>query len=181
MNQIEQTTQENLTDMIAGCFKTDSLTEPEIVQICTDCIDIATTSFDFMKIAETIVASRLDFNFAIDVYKRAEAILVDVTDYTLLACSVMEKLHDIDWGLKLIEESQAKAKISPNTFDYMRIADVYANEFGDKIRAREYYLLSEQYASKYDELDLLAKSVMDGLHDTKWYAELKEKANKCEK
>jgi hypothetical protein len=176
VNHLEQSAEENLTDMIAGFFDPAGLTESEIVQICTECLNVADYNLAFDRIARVIAVCLYDITWAREVYKRGEAVINEIDDYTGLAGSVIEYLNDREWGLMLIEQAKTIAYKNQETFGYLNIADAYCEYVRDKIKGKELYLLAEKHATTYDEYDCIAASVLKYLNDYIWFSELVDKA-----
>jgi hypothetical protein len=176
VNHLEQSAEENLTDMIAGFFDPVGLSESELVQICTEYLNVADYTISFERIARVIAVCLHDSTWAREVYKRAESKLSDIDDYTGLAGSVIEYLHDREWGLELIEQAKIIADNNQKTFGFVNIADAYCEYLRDKIKGKENYLLAEKHASTYDEYDCIAASVLKNLNDCVWFSKLVDKA-----
>ena len=177
VNHLEQTAEANLTDMVAGFFDPAGLSESEIVQICTECLNVANYTIAFDRIARVIAVCLHDTTWAREVYKRGEAVINEIDDYTGLADSVIKYLHDREWGLKLIEQAKIIVDKDPKAFGYLNIADAYCDYVRDKIKGKENYLLAEKYAYEYDEYDCIAASVLNNLNDCVWFSELVDKAH----
>jgi hypothetical protein len=178
VNHLEQTPEDNLTDIIVGFFDPAGLTDEELLQICMDCIPFADFSFAYTRIADLLIEELNETTLAKDVYKLAEFEDCDVGEYLILADSVIEKLNNLSWGMDIIEKAIALAHIEPKFGDFFIIAESLSETFSDNLRAREFYELAEQYAKELYDYKYLAEDVLNNLQDEVWYSVLKEKENK---
>ncbi|MGA2296304.1 MAG: hypothetical protein ABSG15_02020 [FCB group bacterium] len=176
VNPIEQTPEENLNDMLAGCFKPAGLTRNEIVQICTDCINVADYTIGLMTIADMIVDTLSDTEFAREVYKKAEGVVHDIGDYYFLGMSILKKLQDVEWGMELLYKAEVIADENPDAVEYMFLAEVILESTSDKKRSIDLYRRAEVLAIEFDEIQMLADSVFKNLKDREWGQKLLEKA-----
>lgn len=176
VNHTTQTPDENLTDIITGFFSGDSLSKEEIYKICSDCIEVAEDTYGYTRIAETVIEELYDFESAIELFQKAEAVIADTCDCILLASSITENLSDLNWAMELIQKALKKAEIEQSAVLYMLIAELYCDMFTDNFRGRATYELAEKYAKSEDEFELLAKSILEYLNDKNWYSRLINRA-----
>jgi len=172
---LEQAPDSNLTDMMMSHFNPEGLTKEELNKIFNDCLEIADDTYYLVTIAKTIKKAQYNSSLYMEVYKKAEKAIETIVDYTCLAGSLKKEIYAVEWALYLLDEAKKITDKNPCCYDYITFGDTYSDEFGDKNRGRELYKLAEQYATTADDYDILARSVIDYVHDTYWYAELKQK------
>ena len=142
VNHLEQSPEENMTDIIAGFFDGNLMNKESLRKVLLEVIDYTETlteiqntqepqnnvkaetdekelchiqlslSFVFMQIAKVIATELGDFELARTVYKRSEELADDVGDYSCLADSVLEHLKDEEWQKDLINKAHSLVKNS---------------------------------------------------------------------
>jgi tetratricopeptide (TPR) repeat protein len=172
---LEQTAEDNLIDMLVHCFKPDGLSRDEIVQICTECLVVADYTWGLLRIAEVFVDVLSDKASAIEIYNKAEALIMDTADYCLLASSISSKLQDFEWSNKLLEQAIANTKKNPNPYDYTNIAEKYLEIKDRTSNARDFYNQAEELAVSSEDVQSLADSIFRNLKDMEWGVKLLNK------
>ena len=142
VNHLEQSPEENMTDIIAGFFDGNLMNKESLRKVLLEVIDHVETltetqntpetqkeskaetgekeicniqlslSFVFMRIAKVISSELGDFELARAVYKRSEELADDVGDYSCLADSVLEHLKDNEWQKELLSKAHSLVKNS---------------------------------------------------------------------
>ncbi|TAL69298.1 MAG: hypothetical protein EPN82_07085 [Bacteroidetes bacterium] len=129
VNQLEQSAEVNLHDMVIGFFSGNLLNKENLRKVIMDVLEFAdshrdtfcsekeednkeiievnskentttitlSTSFVYLRIAETIVEELGDLELACQVYKQCEELAVDVADLSDLADSILLHLKDEKW------------------------------------------------------------------------------------
>ena len=86
-------------------------------------------------------------------------------------------MHDKDRGIALLDQAVAQAKNKPDSNSFVVITWTYSEALGDNIRSRELFEIAESHAVLYNELEFLAKEVVERLHDTIWHDTIMSKAS----
>ena len=175
INYLEQTPWDNLTDMLFGDFETTGLSKTEIMQICTDSLNVANCAYSYMRIAEIFVDIS-EFSQAKETYQKAEKLLTEPDDYTIMAHSIIDNF-DLSWGMALLESGIHLMNQKPNVWNYTLIANTFAGAVGDTLGATEYYKLAEAHAVSPSHFEFIADGVLEYLKDKNWYSSLLEHSN----
>jgi len=174
INHLEKTPWDNLIDMLWGEFDQSGLSNSEIMQICTDCLEEANCPYCFMRIAE-IFTDISEYSLAEETYKKAELLVVEAYDYIYLARSIIDNFN-LSWGMSILSKGIMLTDLKPNYCDYSIIASVFACEVGDTLSAIKFYKIAESYAVSKHDFEFIANDVLEYLEDEFWYAELIEKS-----
>ena len=170
----DQTPWDNLTDMLFGDFDTSGLSKAEIMQICTDCLEVANCPYCYMRIAEIFI-DLFEFSIAKDTYQKAELLLNEANDFIYLAQSIFDNF-DLSWGMALLETSICLTNQKTNVWHYTLIGDTFAGSMGDNLRAIEYYKLAEAHAVRPSHFEFIADGVLEYLEDRNWHSALVAKS-----
>ena len=180
INHLEKTPEENLEYFRSEQFDKEGLTETEIMQILTDCINISNDVNSFSNIAVFCIEKLSNYTLAREMFQKAESLICEFYEYPDLAYSILKHLKDLEWGLKLLEKAKAIADEYPKAIRYIVIADEYCRFTDDKVKCKELYQLAEKYATTTREYNRLISSVLDIMNDKEYYMELVDKANMLE-
>ena len=60
-----------------------------------------------------------EISLAIETYKKSEALFIEPTENSYLAHSIIEYLHDMDWGIALLDQAVAQKKNKPDSSSFV--------------------------------------------------------------
>ena len=161
VNHLEQSPEENMTDMIAGFFDSNDLSFSEKMQIYTECFKVGDYTIGLVKLAERILEDLGDQEFAIEVYRKAQRVVSDIDDYYSLIVSIVENLIDLEWGGILVEEAILLAERKHDTSSYVILAEIIIQCLHDSDRSKFFYEKAFQYRKTAEDLEFLFNSAIE--------------------